>query len=108
MNKKNLFFMLLAYSAALLGHGSKPEKPKESQRVKEYLEFAKKNPELFDSLGSWKKHEIEIVLNPERIAKIEKQAALRMEAKGYSESDVKLWSSVGIIAEDYYLIWIRD
>jgi ADP-ribose pyrophosphatase len=78
------------------------------KRVKEYLEFAKGHPELFDNLGAWKKNEIEIVLSPERIQKIEKQTASRLQSRGHDEKDAKLWSSVGIIAEDCYWIWIRD
>jgi ADP-ribose pyrophosphatase len=80
----------------------------EPDRIQKYLQFAKQHAQTFGQLGGWKSNEIEIVLNPERIQKIEKQTASRLQAKGHSEKEAKLWSTVGIIAEDNYWIWIRD
>lgn len=111
---KNIFFSFLAGCGLLWGADSKnlhappAEKTLSASRLKEYLEFAKIHPELFGNLGTWKKNEIEIILDPERIKKIERQTALRLQSKGYDEKDAMLWSSVGIIAEDYYWLWIRD
>jgi ADP-ribose pyrophosphatase len=59
-------------------------------------------------LGSWRKGEIEIILNPEQIKKIEKQTKLRLISKGIPESTAEKWSSVGVVAEDSYWMWIRD
>src|SRR5579862_5349576 len=104
---KRYFILYMIYAAALFGEDSGADLHV-PERIKEYLEFAKEHPDLFGQLGTWKKNEIEIILNPERIQKIEKQTALRLQSKGYVEKDAKQWSSVGVIAEDYYWLWIRD
>jgi ADP-ribose pyrophosphatase len=107
MNKR-ILILLLANGALLLG--AEPEVPTSltPERIKHYLQFAKDHPDLFGQLGAWKKNEIEIILNPERIQKIEKQTSCRLQAKGCTEKEASLWSSVGIVAEDLYWIWIRD
>lgn len=113
MNKRILILFLMQ-AASLLGYSSNlgkkgPEVENHLPgRIKEYLQFAQDHPDLFSSLGAWKKNEIEIILNPERIQKIEKQNASRLLSRGYDEKDAKLWSCVGIIAEDCYWVWIRD
>ena len=58
--------------------------------------------------GHWKKGEIEINTEVGQIQKIEKQTKLRLMAKGIQEKTAKEWSTVGIIAEDNYLMWIPD
>lgn len=73
-----------------------------------YLKLFKDNPETFGPLGKWKQGEIEITVNPEQIRKIENQTRLRLMSKGVNESDAEKWSTVGIIAEDNYWIWLRD
>lgn len=85
-----------------------PEKPAASPRLNRYLDLISKYPESFGPLGRWKQGEIEITLNPELIQKIENQMRYRMITKGVSEADAEKWSSVGVVAEDNYWIWIRD
>jgi ADP-ribose pyrophosphatase len=103
MNKR-ILILFLAHASCLFGE-SDLDTP---DRVKQYLQFAKEHPHLFGELGAWKNHEIEIILTPDRIQKIEKQTSSRLLARGCSEKEAKSWSSVGIVAEDYYWIWIRD
>lgn len=98
-----LFFIFFICVAGLLS-----SEDSQSDRIQKYLQFAKQNEHTFGKLGAWKSSEIEIVLSPDRIQKIEKQTASRLQAKGHSEQNAKLWSKVGIIAEDNYWIWIRD
>jgi ADP-ribose pyrophosphatase len=76
--------------------------------LSQYLELVKQHPETFGPMGKWQHGEIEITLNPEQIQKIENQTRLRMIAKGIPEADAQKWSSVGIVAEDNYWIWVRD
>jgi len=73
-----------------------------------YLKLFKDHPQTFGTLGKWQKGEIEITLNPEQIKKIENQTRLRLLSKGIQEADAHEWSSVGVVAEDNYWIWIRD
>ncbi|MBS0629065.1 MAG: NUDIX hydrolase [Verrucomicrobia bacterium] len=58
--------------------------------------------------GSWKQGEIEIATSPEEIKLIEKQCCQRYVRMGYSKANAEKYSRVGIIAEDHYLIWVRD
>lgn len=104
---KRFLILFLIHTGVLLAEDPKPQEHL-PERVKKYLQFAKEHPHLFNDLGVWKKNEIEITLNPERIQKVEKQTACRLLAKGYDEKDAQKWSSIGIIAEDCYWIWIRD
>jgi len=58
--------------------------------------------------GSWKQGEIEIATSPEEIKQIEKQCCQRYVRMGYSKANAEKYSRVGIVAEDHYLIWVRD
>lgn len=84
---------------------SKNEAPSSIAR---YLQLFKDHPETLGPLGKWRDGEIEITMNPEQIRKIENQMRLRLISKGVQEKDAEKWSSVGIIAEDSYWMWVRD
>lgn len=101
--KKKIVFFLACTSSILAAESATP-----SPQITPYLELCKQYPSTLGPLGSWKKGEIEIILEPELIAKIEKQARLRLEAAGYSEKDAANYSRVGIVGEDNYWIWLRD
>lgn len=58
--------------------------------------------------GSWEKGEIEIVTDPKEIVKISEIQKNRLLKKGLSNEIAQTWSTVGVIAEDTYWIWIRD
>ncbi len=79
-----------------------------SPRIDSYLKIIYEHQKNLGPLGSWKKGEIEIVINPEQIKKIENQMRLHLISKGCQESEAALWSSVGVVAEDTYWMWIRD
>ena len=96
---------------------SQPAKPpvpaaKESKIQKSlslYLNLMRNDDGLSKApLGSWRKGEIEIVLNPDQIKKVENQTKLRLISRGATETEAEKWSSVGIVAEDNYWMWIRD
>lgn len=59
-------------------------------------------------LGDHTKGEIEIVVEPEKVAAIEKSQKERWIRKGYSEEEAARMSKTGIVAEDSYWIWERD
>jgi ADP-ribose pyrophosphatase len=73
-----------------------------------YLKLLKDHPETFGPLGKWRQGEIEVTVNPEQIRKIENQTRLRLMSKGVQGSDAEKWSTVGVVAEDNYWIWLRD
>ncbi len=73
-----------------------------------YLQLLDSYQSSLAPLGSWHKGEIEIITNVEQIKKIENQVRLRLLCKGASEQQAKDWSTVGVIAEDQYLMWLRD
>lgn len=100
------FFALLLFSSfyCFAESGSK-ELPAPIAR---YLQLFKEHPESLGPLGKWRSGEIEITVNPEQIRKIENQVRLRLISKGIQESDAEKWSSVGIVAEDNYWMWVRD
>lgn len=79
-----------------------------SSRVESYLKMMHEHQLALGPLGSWQKGEIEIILNPEQIKKIENQMKIRLISSGVTESEADAWSSVGVVAEDNYWMWIRD
>lgn len=94
---------------ALAKAGSSPDTKKEfPSSLNQYLQLFKDHPETFGPLGKWRSGEIEITVNPEQIKKIEHQMRLRLISKGVQEIDAEKWSTVGMIAEDNYWMWLRD
>lgn len=88
---------------------SEEEPPREMAfSLQRYLRLIKEKSEIFGPIGQWQQGEIEVVLHPDKIKKIENQARLRLIAKGHSESESSKWSTVGIVAEDNYWMWVRD
>lgn len=74
----------------------------------DYDKLLRQFTETLGRHGSWKQGEIEIATSPEEIRLIEKQACQRYIRMGYSKANAEKFSHVGIIAEDHYLIWVRD
>ncbi len=114
-NKKLVpFFLTCLFFQPLFCFGAaKAESPPEVKKelpfsLTQYLQLLKDHPDTFGPLGKWRSGEIEITLNPEQIKKIEHQMRLRLISKGMREADAEKWSTVGIIAEDNYWMWIRD
>ncbi len=110
---RKLFCSLWILSAALAAtislHGEQQaHQPQHSPSLDHYLGLFKKYPATFGPLGNWKKGEIEIVLDPQLIQRTEKQMRSRLISKGFSEEDAIKWSSIGIVAEDLYWMWVRD
>lgn len=63
---------------------------------------------LGSPMGDRTKGEIEIVVEPENIEKIEAFQKQQLIQKGCSEKDAANFSKVGIVAQDQYWMWIRD
>lgn len=78
-----ILFLLLIFCFQL--HGS------ESSR-QQYLELIKQHPPIIEPQGDFKKGEIEIVTDPEKMAAIEK----------------KMSRDVGLVYQDKYWLWIND
>jgi ADP-ribose pyrophosphatase len=102
----------IAFCAPAL-HPATPVHPVETKielpsTLNQYLQLLKNHPNTFGPMGKWQQGEIEITTNIDQIKKIENQTRLRMISKGASESDAAKWSSVGVVAEDNYWIWVRD
>ncbi len=76
--------------------------------LSQYLKMINNPRYAFGPLGKWKEGEIEISTDPVQIKRIENQTRLRMISNGVKEKDAEQWSSVGVVAEDFYWIWVRD
>jgi ADP-ribose pyrophosphatase len=105
----SLVLYALPLSALPTAAEKKPEPKKElCKTLGRYLQLNKEFPATFGPLGKWQSGEIEITLNPELIQKIENQTRLRLISKGTPEVDAEKWSTVGVVAEDNYWLWVRD
>lgn len=80
----------------------------EDPHLSQYLSMNQEYPNTLGPLGSWRQGEIEIALSPEKISEIENLSQKRLISKGFSPSQAKDWTQVGIVAEDNYWIWLRD
>ncbi len=58
--------------------------------------------------GNFREGEIEIVVNPEEISRVQKVQENRLLKKGFSSTDAAEFSRIGIVNEDQYWIWLRD
>lgn len=74
----------------------------------DYDKILRQFTETLGRNGSWKQGEIEIATSPEEIRLIEKQSCQRLIRMGHSKANAEKFSRVGIIAEDNYLLWVRD
>lgn len=114
MSRKLAFSSILCLIFSPLLHSDPPSKKSESstsstsETLTRYLNLLKGEASTLTPLASWRKGEIEIITQPEQIKKIENQMRLRLICNGVPEKDATEWSRVGIVAEDQYLIWIRD
>lgn len=81
-------FLFLAY---ILLVGAIPLKAGETSR-QEYLELIRRYPKLVDPVGDYAKGEIQIILDPQEMAAIEKSTG----------------RDVGLVKQDKYWLWIND
>ena len=80
----------------------------DSLRISEYLTFLNNFSDHLGPPGSYKKGEIEVILELDKILGIQEIQYNRLISRGCSEDEAKMWSQVGIIDTDTYWIWIRD
>lgn len=78
-----------------------------ASETEDYLNLLSNHPHLAKK-GEAKDGEIELVLEPSEISKVEELQTNRWMKKGHPLEKAKSYSRVGIIAEDPYWIWIRD
>ena len=76
-----------------------------NQPLEEYFSYIK---QLAQSNGNYQEGEIEIVMDPVEILKIQKIQENRLLQKGFSKIEAREFSQVGLVCEDQYLIWLRD
>ena len=97
------FAFLLNISNVLAFHDILPEQLNAVDPT--YLYYLK---ELNEPKGDYQRGEIEIVLDPADIGKIERMQKERLIQKGLSHTKAAQCSRVGIVAEDQYIVWLRD
>lgn len=98
-----LLFALVAISSSLSASSKEG-----LASLNAYLNLFKQHETAMGPLGDHAQGEIEVLIKPEMIQKVQDQMRLRLIAKGYSEEEATKYSRVGIIAEDNYWMWIRD
>lgn len=79
-----------------------------SSDYEKYKNLQKDCPHLFESLGQATRGEIEILLNEDAIKKAEEHSFEYLLKKGYSKNEAYEFSRVGVVAEDAYILLLRD
>jgi ADP-ribose pyrophosphatase len=97
------FTLLLNISTLLAFHDILPEQLNRIDPT--YLYYLK---ELNEPKGDHSKGEIEIVLDPADIGKIQRMQKEMLIQKGLSNTKAAQFSRIGIVAEDQYIVWFRD
>ncbi len=75
------------------------------QHLEGYLSYVK---QLDQSRGNYQEGEIEIILDPVEISRVQKIQENRLLQKGFSAVEAAEYSRIGIVNEDQYWIWLRD
>ena len=70
-----------------------------------YFSYIKK---LAQPNGSYREGEIEVVLEPNAIAQVQKVQENRLLKNGFSAPDASEFTRIGVVSEDQYWIWLRD
>lgn len=73
--------------------------------LEEYFSFLK---QLGQPNGNYRDGEIEVVVDPAEISKVQKVQENRLLQKGFSEEDAKEFTRIGVVGEDQYWVWLRD
>ena len=76
-----------------------------NQSLEDYFSYVK---QLAQSSGNYQEGEIEIVMDPVEILKIQKIQENHLLQKGFSKEEARAFSQVGLLCEDQYLICLRD
>jgi ADP-ribose pyrophosphatase len=76
-----------------------------NQPLQEYFAYLQ---QLAEPSGNYREGEIEIVMDPAEIARVQKAQETRLLQKGFSASDAQEFSRIGVVREDQYWLWLRD
>lgn len=76
-----------------------------AEPLDEYFAYVQ---QLHQAAGNSTLGEIELVLDPAEIAKVEKVQQARLEKKGMSSSQAAEFARVGVVAQDTFWVWLRD
>ncbi len=63
---------------------------------------------LDQSNGNCREGEIEVIVNPTEIARVQEIQENRLLQKGFSPEEATEFSRIGVVCEDQYWIWLRD
>ncbi|MCH9812130.1 NUDIX hydrolase [bacterium] len=80
--------------------------PRIDDHFKEYLSFLKS--ENHGELGNYKEGQIEVIIDPKTVQKIEENQAKRYIKAGESPKEAHEHARTGIVARDRYWVWVRD
>lgn len=75
------------------------------QRLETYFTYVQ---QLGKPCGDHQKGEIEVVMNPSEILRIQEIQKNRLIQKGFSKDMAAEFSRIGIVSEDQYWVWLRD
>jgi ADP-ribose pyrophosphatase len=92
---KKLFILTFFFSQAAFGN----------QSLENYLSYME---QIAKPNGDHREGEIEIVIDPIKIAEIQKVQENRLLQKGFSKVDAVEFSRTGIVYEDQYWLFLRD
>lgn len=76
-----------------------------AEPLEDYFSYLK---QLAKPNGDFREGEIEIVTDPAQIAKVEKVQEARLLKKGFSAKEAAAFSTIGVVSEDQYWVWLRD
>jgi ADP-ribose pyrophosphatase len=76
-----------------------------NESLEDYFSYLK---QLSQPNGNYREGEIEIVIDPANISKIQEIQENRLIQKGFSPDKAAEFSRIGIVSEDQYWIWLRD
>jgi ADP-ribose pyrophosphatase len=76
-----------------------------TEPLEDYFSYMK---QIAKSNGNHLDGEIEVVVDPAEISRIQKVQESRLLKRGFSKEDALEFSRIGIVREDQYWIWFRD
>lgn len=108
---RSFYFQLVCLLSILttqMCYSSSVPSEQDKIRISDYLGFLQNFNDHLGTTGDYSRGEIQIVLDPDKIAAIEDQQIKVHLKRGVPKHEAKKWSEVGIINVDDYLIWLRD
>lgn len=109
------FFLLLAIMNSLIALQAAEETtcccpiaPEDLTRYHNYFYYINTYPNILGPKGNHTQGEIELVDDIPTIQMIEEEAYQKALQKGFCEEDARKASQAGVIADDFYFLYVRD